>query len=150
MTGAGAILIVEDDDIQAEYLKQLLGWLFPRSKLTTIRSEKEFMDGIAGGWVFEHSAIVLDCHLPWSLQTGEEEYDLRPTRYRAAIRCLRRLRLGERGDPIPVVVRTLVDARDVLPELEEFGPSVEFVGKKVTDDATLIELLTRLLTSPGS
>jgi CheY-like chemotaxis protein len=135
-------LIVEDDDLQAEFLERLLHNKLPDHRTHRLKSEADFRAGLASGLVFQASVIVMDCLLPWDAASPGAATT--GNRFTGGIRCIRGLRDQEPSPPIPVIFRSHIEAWDIAPHLETLS-AVHIVGKSVDEDERLIELLSHLL-----
>ena len=142
------ILIVEDDYLQADWLKETLGDYFPGSTVQQISTESEFRSQIEHLRKSPPDLVLLDVMLRWadpSPKTAVPTEDAKNGFFRAGLRCEGLLRQFKETRRTPVILYTVLQGSDLGEELHKFSPAVPtyYVGK-ASDSSQLIETITRL------
>ena len=139
-----SILIVEDDAVQIAHLELLITRNWPEYEVLTLRYEREFIDAAANWRLESCAAAIVDCHLWWDAKQQRQSEAEGHNQFRAGVRCIQALVLHTTGR-IPIALRTIVDRRDIMPDLRPFGDRVAYFGKSDIDDEKLIRFLATTL-----
>lgn len=143
------VLLVEDDPLQAEAIKQDLAESFPGLTITRIATESAFraqLDKIASD---PPHLIILDAMLRWAdpspdMEPPPEEV-LREKHYRAGLRCASLLSEYPHLRDTPVILHTMLEEEDLEEQQINHG-YLRYVGKAKTTDG-LINEVERILRS---
>lgn len=120
------ILIVEDDPLQLDMIRDELNLHFEDVVLEDVQTEHEFYDKLSDIIRDSPNLILMDVMLRWTDPAPPEEMPPEPAEvkeggyYRAGIRCVRRLRKQEQTDPrIPILLFTVLSDQDLSKDLLE-------------------------------
>lgn len=137
------ILIVEDDEVQAGLIRAELKRVFGNDSVEVISTESEFhskIDKIRGN---PPDVVVMDIMLRWadpSEQIPPRPKDvIREDRFRAGFRCNKMLAEDDRTKGIPVILFTVLDARDIAVELSGLPANVVHLPKDLM--SPLVDLI---------
>lgn len=128
------ILVVEDDPLQADLIREFLSdtSAFPDAEIERISTESEFIS------MFEHIAnyrpnvIIMDIMLRWA--DPSVDFKLPPDEvaeegfYRAGLRCEKLLAKDLRTSEIPVILYTILGNGDLSEELPK-RPQTIYLAK---------------------
>jgi CheY-like chemotaxis protein len=128
------ILIVEDDRVQFQLLRQVMqeSKSIAALEIKRISTEKEFYDRFDEIASDKPAVILLDIMLRWAdpapnLELPPTEVD-REGFYRAGFRCERRLAADKRTQNIPVIFYSVLEYEDLIEELPQ-RPQVKYLNK---------------------
>lgn len=148
------ILVVEDDHIQADWIKKKLQDAFAQThggvELIVINTESEFRTRLPELANSLPDVIVMDVMLRWA----DPSPDLaRPPQdviqegfYRAGLRCERLLASDPRTSSIPVVLYTVLDSNAMDHEITNLRPNVKYLPKS-SDVEPLAKMIRELTTA---
>lgn len=145
-TQGKTVLIVEDDPVQVRHLERLVLHRLAGCGLWTLRYEREF--AAAASELSNCDAAIVDLHLWWDSHQQRQSEDEVHNPFRAGVRCIETLLLHTSGK-IPIALRTIVDGRDIMPELVRFGEHVAYFGKTESEDEKLVRFLNAKLGKDG-
>jgi len=137
-TQGKTVLIVEDDPVQAKHLEKLVLQRLTGCGTWTLRYERQFATVV--GELSHCDAAIVDLHLWWDSHQQRQSEDEGHNPFRAGVRCIETLLLHTSGK-IPIALRTIVDGRDIMPELIRFGDHVAYFGKTESEDEKLVRFL---------
>lgn len=127
------ILVLEDDDTQAEWINTQLVKEFPQAQVQLVYTEAEFRFFITNAREAIPDVVVLDMMVPWDDPTPEAKPvpdDIRDGGpYRAGLRCIRLLTEEQRTKHIPIILHTILDRSDLQSEIQNLRPNVIFCPK---------------------
>jgi hypothetical protein len=144
------LIIIEDDYLQAETAIRSLKEAIPELEVLHIDTEKGFLD------TFEYiakdppDAIILDIMLRWT--NPARDYEPPPKEvtddkfYRAGFRCARRLQVDPRTSGVPILLRSVVDPRDLQDEFRSLPDNI-FTMSKLVDLSSVVEHLLSIKAS---
>jgi CheY-like chemotaxis protein len=135
------ILSVEDDPLQAEWIRDTIEGAISGAEVECIENEQEFckrLDDIAK----EPPAVILmDVMLRWTNpapRINPPPPDVRDGGfYRAGLRCQRLLALRESTKSVPVILYTVLDRSDLEGALREPVGQIEFLRKEADPESLL-------------
>jgi len=147
------IVIVEDDYLQAEGVREALDAAFPGAKIDRIATELEFSDRLDELRGEIPDVVVMDVMLRWTDPEPEMRYPPDAIRRagpsRPGFRCRKLLQQHERTRNIPVILYTVLSRDDLDRDLKMLGSdAVEFVAKD-SDFTELIQRIRELLPTPA-
>ncbi|MSQ48187.1 MAG: response regulator [Deltaproteobacteria bacterium] len=139
------ILLVEDDTLQAERIRELLEKRFRH--VDVIRDEREFCSRLDELVANPPDVAVIDVMLPWGRYDPQHALPPREVQeggyQRAGIRCVKRLLQREETRNITIIIYSMLEREDLTRELEELPPQVCFLTKQ----AELHELVESIYSS---
>ena len=122
------VLIVEDDPLQASYLKEQFENEFREVEIFLIRSEKQFREDFKAIEDFAPDLIILDVMLRWmnpplnmSSIPGDVEVE---GFYRAGFRCLKSLIESQALKDTPVIIHSVLEKDELQEELNNLPMNV--------------------------
>jgi len=143
------VVIVEDDYLQADWIKNLLLSRLgvADGDVELIATECEFRDRLENFRAHPPSLFVIDVMLRWADATA----DYRPSPpdvkeegfFRAGLRCERLLRQARETKRIPVVLYTVLEESELEPGLKSVGTATKYIGKS-SADADLVAHINEL------
>ena len=139
------IILVEDDDIQADGVRSLLNSQFPRAHVMLVSSESEFYVLLGEGKFRGATALIMDCRLRWGKHSAVPKNILEQGPYRAGVRLIKSLFAVERGREVPVCMRTIVEPQNLEQDLAHVAPGIHYFGKSVYEDNRLVAWAERWL-----
>lgn len=138
------IVAVEDDYLQADWLKETLEQEFSGCRVEVVPTESEFRKRIGGWEANPPDLFIIDILLAWALpsrEIPEPPADVAEGGFqRAGLRCQVLLAASEELKTVPVLFYTVLDRADVERELVRWPGDVGFV-KKGDSKEKLIELV---------
>ncbi len=140
------ILIVEDDYLQADLLRQILVDRYGSVETDRVKSESAFRNRMSEIRKQPPDLILLDVMLQW---TDRDTYLPAPDDvikgefYRAGLRCERLLRDDSITRKIPVILYTMLESRDLGEDLCYLSNKTRFVGK-YSDSSLLFDTIQEL------
>ncbi len=142
-------VVVEDDEMQVDYIKELLSGEYPEALIEEIHTEHEFYEAITGWVANPPDMIIMDVMVPWTEPSPNMP---RPPRdveaegfYRAGLRCQARLRSTPELTTVPIILYTVLDEKDLERELSILSHKVVHVVKD-SDGRALLQQVAALLT----
>jgi CheY-like chemotaxis protein len=145
------ILIVEDDYIQANALRDALKREIPELKVDRIATESQFRAALPGLARDKPDVILMDVMLRWSdpaPQRPEPPEDvLQEGSRRSGLRCQRRLADNPETRDIPVILYTVLESSDLQLELEDLRGNCVYLPKD-SSVAPLVDEIRRRV-QPG-
>jgi DNA-binding NarL/FixJ family response regulator len=137
------ILIVEDDDMQSDWLIERLKREF-RTEPDLIRTESEFYDRLDALSASPPNIIIIDIMLPWT-EVERDSCDAPPEIrgkgwFDAGLRCEKLLHEREETKSIPVILYSMLEPKNLPRDLPR---NVVFVSKVYNID-DLIEQIHSL------
>jgi DNA-binding NarL/FixJ family response regulator len=146
------ILIVEDDHLQADWIRTTLESGLEGANVEHIRTEHDFQqhfDEIASD---PPNVVVMDVMLRWSDPAPEIPAPPDNVRtegfYRAGLRCSRLLARNERTTRIPVILFTVLEHSDLEDELQKLGRNIIYLRKEADADQLVAAVRSRLPQHP--
>lgn len=123
------VLIVEDDNPQYEFISESVGDMKFVSRFARVSTESEFYDRFEEFAADRPDVIVMDIMLRWT----DPAPDMKPAPpevakdrfYRAGFRCVRRLIADPRTADIPIIIYSVLEVPDDLPQ----RANVKFLSK---------------------
>ncbi|SPF45229.1 hypothetical protein SBA4_3340006 [Candidatus Sulfopaludibacter sp. SbA4] len=114
------IALVEDDADQRKLTTEMIGRHLSDLSLVEIVSEEHFRSALGRGELADCDVIIMDVMLPWTSLDAfvpmPRDYD---GYYEAGLRCIRELRLSDRGRSIPIIIYTLLESQDISEHLKK-------------------------------
>jgi len=139
------ILLVEDDDIQSEWMEEELKKEFPEATVEAIPTEFGFVGRIEQLAANRPDVVIMDMMLRWTDPSPEmkppPEEVKREGFYAAGRRCAQRLR--DRKIDIPVILYTILDRGDVSQGAEDVFAGVLAKGSDLGPLFSAIRRFTR-------
>src|SRR5437867_1632814 len=128
-------LLVEDDTVQFEYVRDKLKPSFPGLEIVRICTESEFRKKFEKIASDPPDIAVVDVMLRWTDATSEyvptpPEIRADNGHYRAGFRCAAMLAGDERTRDIPVIIYSVLDEDDVQANVRRVGPTHSFIRKE--------------------
>src|SRR2546425_8168130 len=110
------ILVIEDDYLQADWIRQKLTEAMPNANIRLIATEAEFRSQFENIANQDPDVVVMDVMLRWA----DPSPDLTPPPqdvreegfYRAGLRCERMLAEDNRTSRVPVILYTVLELAD--------------------------------------
>jgi len=138
------ILIVEDDHLQADWIKLSLGHALPGAEIQRISTELGFRSSLEGIANEPPDVIIMDIMLRWtdpSADTAEPPDEVRKEGFFAAgLRCERLLAANQRTSRIPVILYTVLEESDLRQKQRSLRENVRYLPKE-SDPEPLISLV---------
>ena len=133
------VLIVEDDYLQAEWLRATLEGYFPSLNVQHMRTESEFRDKIEKLRRDPPDLVILDVMLRWAdpnprIAVPPEE--AKNGFFRAGLRCERLLRLYKETRQVPVILYTVLQENDLGKELIKVKAPPTYLSAKLRTQTT--------------
>jgi len=127
------ILIVEDDYLQADWIRASLGKIFPRAQIELMHTEFQFRSALDSLAKTPPDVIVMDVMLRWA-DAGPNipppSEDVRKEGfYRAGIRCAKMLSSNERTREIPVILYTVLERADLESDIRSLPRNIIHLRK---------------------
>lgn len=128
------ILIVEDDRLQYNFIKNALGSAeaFPQARLERIVTESEFQKKFEAIATDKPDVIIMDIMLRWTDPAPDMELpppDIATQGFfRAGVRCEKMLAEDERTKDIPVIIYSVLEKEDLEGEIPQ-RPQVSYLEK---------------------
>ena len=141
------IILVEDDDIQADFVLALLRSRFPGVHVIWVQSESEFYVRLEEGSLRRATALILDCRLRWGRHSPAPREILEQGPYRAGVRLIKRLLSDYGGKCAPVCLRTIYEYQGIEEDLATCGLPIHYLGKSVSDNDRLLAWTERWLAA---
>ena len=113
------VVVVEDDESQAEQIKSDLAKALPRSSFTVLTTELSFCQLLAL-WTDDDRAdlVIMDGMLPYGdAPEGERGPGVEPPGHfaQAGVRCLAALRNSPQGADVPAILFSILAREDLAP-----------------------------------
>ena len=148
------ILVVEDDHLQAEWLRTNLGEGFPElresPKIELMSTEFEFRQRFGEITDSPPDVIVMDVMLRWADPSPDMEPPppdvVKEGFYVAGLRCEQLLAADRRTRVVPVILYTVLDSSALNHELRKLRPNVRFLPKE-SDIKPLVRMINFLTTA---
>lgn len=111
------IIIVENDYLQYDWMKDIFRRYFPDYRITQIKTELEFCNQLEKIAAKPPDVIIMDVMLQWT--TPSENVETPPDEvieaghHTAGLRCEERLRGNRRTKSIPVILYTVLEQSDL-------------------------------------
>lgn len=139
------ILLVEDDHLQADWLRERLQQKFRTAKIDLVRTEREFYVRLDKMTEDPPDVVIIDVMLPWEKPSPQQEpppQEVREGGYqRAGIRCVRKLwQKEELQKKTAAILYSVLEANDLSRELAEFSSPIPLVTKQ-PDPEELIQAI---------
>lgn len=139
------ILLVEDDSLQSELMRENLALALSNVRIDVIDTEYGFRSS------FDHivrnppDVVILDIILRWTDPAPEmpsmpPEVEIEGS-YRAGFRCQRLLAENPMTRNIPIIIYTILEARDMKSRIDESTEKNVHYVTKGSDLSPLIELI---------
>lgn len=146
------ILLVEDDDIQSEWMGEELKKEFPKATVEVIPTELGFIERMEQLAANRPDVVIMDMMLRWTDPSPEmkppPEEVKREGFYAAGRRCAQRLR--DRKIDIPVILYTILDREEVNEGAEGVFAGVLAKGADLAPLFAAIRQAVIRLTKPSS
>ena len=127
------IVILEDDHLQEDLLKDRLQRAFPAARIKTLVTEQEFRQCLAGFRTDRPAVIVMDVMLRWAFPdpaATAPPADVASGGYqRAGFRCAELLFQDAALCDIPVIYYTILEGGDLEPDTRRLSGSTAYVRK---------------------
>ncbi|HYX30780.1 MAG TPA: hypothetical protein VE863_19745 [Pyrinomonadaceae bacterium] len=146
------IIIVENDYLQYDWMKDIFARRFPYYHISQIKTELEFCNQLKKIAAKPPDVIIMDVMLQWT--TPSENVERPPDEVKegghhtAGLRCQERLRSDEKTKDIPVILYTVLEQ----PDLERrFGGTIpEHIRhlRKESDPEPLFSLIQEVTAHP--
>src|SRR4051812_36572572 len=147
---APRILLVEDDLVQAEFMRTYLEDLLPGCTVQHVATELAFRELFPSLQSSPPDLVVVDMMIRWSTPSSQVQPlpgDVaRDGQYRAGRRCQELLASETATRDVPVVIYSVLERLDAIPGNEQQPYNVVFLQKS-TDLSPLGQLIISLLTS---
>jgi len=142
------VLLLDDDDLEAQAVRDALVQHFPQVGVDIIRTELEFRERLEAILSAPPDLIILDMMVRWSDEgskpsTPPNELGDFPS-YRSGLRCHRLLAQNERTKNIPTILYTVLERGDIAEELRNMPQNVVYL-KKDSDLSSLLRLIRSLV-----
>ena len=145
------ILIVEDDPLQLDMIREELNDHFENVLLEDIQTEHEFYEKLSDIIRDPPDLILMDVMLRWTDPAPPEEMPSQPAEveeegyFRAGIRCVRRLRKQEQTDPgIPILLFTILSDQDLSQDLLELKQDSYLHVAYLQKTAPVVDLIRKI------
>jgi DNA-binding NarL/FixJ family response regulator len=141
------VLVLEDDEFQAEELQITLKTIFPGVDIELLATEHEFRQWLARDDAAVPDLAILDVMVRWT-DPAEDQPDapadvVKDGFFTAGLRCYELLAGAERTARVPVILYTVLDHADLETSLDELPRHVAYVAKEI-DDRRLTETIIAL------
>jgi CheY-like chemotaxis protein len=127
------IVIVEDDHLQEDLLKDQLHRAFPAARIDTLVTEQEFRQRLVDFRTDRPDVIIMDVMLRWAFAsptTTEPPAEVASGGYqRAGFRCAELLFQDAALRDIPVIYYTILEGGDLEPDTRRLSGSTTYVRK---------------------
>lgn len=144
------IVVVEDDHLQEEPLREQLSESFVGGTVEIILTEQEFRARLESFRVEPPDIVVLDVMLRWTFPSPDASpppFDVeKGGYYRAGIRCAELLANDELLSKIPIILLTILERDDLGRDGQHLPDSVTYMRKSADPDF-LIKTIRALLES---
>lgn len=129
------ILLVEDDIIQSDLIREALGQEFPGGEVELIKTEHEFRSRLDAIAKRAPDIVIMDVMLRWTDPSPDQPpspVDVREEgHYRAGFRCRKLLSERELTKDVPVILYTVLDHADISHELQDISMGeVQYLRKE--------------------
>ncbi|HYP14281.1 MAG TPA: hypothetical protein VEQ63_10185 [Bryobacteraceae bacterium] len=145
------IVIVEDSEDQAEWLRGKLGEMYPESTVEHIRTESEFQTKLDGIESTVPDLVLMDVMLRWA--DPAPDAPPRPPDiakqgfHRAGLRCRESMRQREALRKVPIILVSVLEEIDFDPG--ELPPDVTLVTKE-SNHTGLANAIESVLGKPAA
>lgn len=140
-------VIVEDDYLQADWLKQTIQSAFHGAQVDCIRTEYAFRQALADLRKSPPDVLLLDVMLRWTnpgMDVSAPDDVREGQYYRAGLRCERLLREFPETKALPVILYTMLEGKDLKEDFTHLSSRTCYVGKD-SDASQLIQTLRDLI-----
>jgi len=140
------IVVLEDDHLQEDLLKDQLKRCFPAARITTLVTEQQFRDNLDGFRRDRPDVIVMDVMLRWAFpspQATAPPPEVESGGYqRAGFRCAELIFRDPGLRHIPVIYYTILEGGDLEPDTRRLSGNTthvrkskdhEFLARKIRD-----------------
>jgi CheY-like chemotaxis protein len=144
------ILLVEDDHLQADLIRDVLIERWPHSRVDLISTESEFRRSLDSLRENQPDIAIIDVMLRWE----NPRLDLAPTPkeilasgcFRAGFRCAELLLAEPETEEVPVLLYSVLERGELGAEIADLPPNVHFLSKH-SDEKRLIRLVGSLVAT---
>lgn len=145
------ILLVEDDPVQAEWIRMNLARVFG-SEIERIYTESQFQASLSKIVARPPHIVIMDVMLSWA-ETSKSipamPDDVRQDgEYRAGLRCQELLGKSDGTRQVPVVLYSVQNVTDLGSDLDEMPENVLYLPKEA-DIGPLVDLIRELVRDGG-
>jgi len=145
------ISIVEDDYLQADALREVLGRAFSNAQIDCISTEERFRSKL-GEWEAakqeKPDLVIMDIMLRWTdpapNMPDPPEDVAREGFRRAGIRCRELMSTNKATQNVPVILYSVLEKSDLREELDESDLSMSYMPKN-SDTSKLLKRIRQLL-----
>jgi CheY-like chemotaxis protein len=141
------ILVVEDDHLQANWIRSSLEEGFPGATIQQISTEHEFHSRFNEIVVDPPDVVVMDVMLRWADPIPHLEPPPKEVQdegfYRAGLRCKKMLAQDDRTANVPVILYTVLEYVDLEIDLRDSPSNVTHLRKEANSE----ELFDRIRRS---
>ena len=139
------IVVVEDDELQSEWIVDQLRLELPNFRVEPICTESEFVRKFATEFIrTPPDCFIVDVMLPWAYPEDTapvpEDYENSGDFYRAGFRCVARIRRNQKTKDKPIIFHTVLEREEV----EQEFPGIPYVPKD-EDPKVLANSIVRLI-----
>jgi predicted nucleotide-binding protein len=142
------ILLIDDDALETEAVRDALVHYFPEISVDIVNTERGFRDRLKAILDSPPDLVILDVMLRWSDASSEPSAPPNElgdfASYRSGLRCHRLLAQNDETKNIPTILYTVLERGDIAEELRNMPQNVVYL-KKESDSSPLIRLTRSLL-----
>ncbi len=147
------VVLVEDDYLQAELIRQWLNDTWPQIEIERVETEAAFRNQIQVLSTRPPDVVIMDLLLRWSDPSHDFEQPPDEVKaegfYRAGLRCVELLRKNGATKHIPIILYSVLEQSGIEDELAGLRPQVSFLPKSF-EPAHLIRLVGSLIAAQRS
>lgn len=135
------VLVVEDDHLQKGPLLERLESAFPRLRIDSVRTEREFRERLTALRQHPPDLVIMDVMLRWDdprpAAAVPPETVVREGFYRAGLRCAELMANDPHLRSVPVILYTILERSDLARDSRMTSPNVTYLRKSTDLDALI-------------